>query len=321
MSRPLRIEFPGAVYHVTSRGDRREPIYRDDEDRHAQLAVLAQAMERFDAQVLAYCLMGNHYHLVLHTRQANLSRLMRHVNGVYTQAFNRQHGLVGHLFQGRFKAILVDRDAYLLALCRYVERNPVAAHMVQAAADWPWSSCLAHLGRVPTPAWLDSDGLHGYLIGHAVADAAQRRRATSIYAKLVAEQRSDDAGFWQAALRGQIFLGDDDFAARMQALADPARSAEREVPRAQRLAPRRPPAAAQAWKQCLDACGGQRDAALLRGYRHHGMTMTALAQASGLSVSRVSRVIAATERAASRSAKPLAGNSGRYLAVRNSDSA
>ena len=105
---PLRIEFPSAVYHVTSRGDRREPIYRDDEDRQVQLEVLAQATERFDAQVLAYCLMGNHYHLVLHTRAANLSRFMRHLNGVYTQRFNRRHGLVGHLFQGRFK---VERAA------------------------------------------------------------------------------------------------------------------------------------------------------------------------------------------------------------------
>jgi len=99
MSRPLRIEFPGAIYHVTSRGDRREPIFVDDDDRQALLQVLQQATERFDAQVLSYCLMGNHYHLVLHTRQANLSRLMRHLNGVYTQTFNRRHGKVGHLFE------------------------------------------------------------------------------------------------------------------------------------------------------------------------------------------------------------------------------
>ena len=152
MSRPLRIEFAGAIYHVTSRGDRREAIYRGDADRAAQLEVIAQAMERFDGQVLAYCLMGNHYHLVLHTRQANLSRVMRHVNGVYTQAFNQRHGLVGHLLQGRFKAILVDRDTYLLALCRYVERNPVAAAMVARAGDWVWSSYRAHVGLAPTPA-------------------------------------------------------------------------------------------------------------------------------------------------------------------------
>ncbi len=300
MSRPLRIEFPGAVYHVTSRGDRREPIYRDDDDRLAHLGVIAHAMDRFDAQVLAYCLMGNHYHLVLHTRAANLSRLMRHVNGVYTQAFNRRHELVGHLFQGRFKAILVDRDAYLLALCRYVERNPVAAGLVRAVADWPWSSYLAHAGQVSTPAWLDSDGLHGYLLGKPVADAAQRHRGAAMYAKLVDdEQRGDDANFWQEALRGQIFLGDEDFATRMQALAEPGRSTQPEVPRTQRLAPaRRPPAQTKPidWTKCLAVCDGDRDAALLHGYREHGMTMTTLAQAAGLSLSRVSRVIAAMER-------------------------
>lgn len=151
MSRLLRIEFPGAVYHVTSRGDRHEAIYRDDADRLAQLEVVAQAMDRFDATVLAYCLMGNHYHLVLHTREPNLSRLMRHVNGVYTLHFNRRHALAGHVFQGRFKAILVERDAYLLALCRYVERNPVAAQLVTAAADRPWSSYRAHVCQSPAP--------------------------------------------------------------------------------------------------------------------------------------------------------------------------
>ena len=96
--------------------------------------------------------MGNHFHLVLHTRAANLSRLMRHLNGVYTQAFNRRHGLVGHLFQGRFKAILVDQESYLLALCRYVARNPVAAALVARPGDWAWSSCQAHLCQVPAPA-------------------------------------------------------------------------------------------------------------------------------------------------------------------------
>ena len=121
MIRPSRIEFPGATYHVTSRGDRREPIFEDDEDRLALLDVIAQAMSRFDAEMLAHCLMGHHYHFVLGTRQANLSRLMRHINGVYTQRYNRCHGKTGHLFQGRFKAILVDRAAYLLEVCRYVE--------------------------------------------------------------------------------------------------------------------------------------------------------------------------------------------------------
>ena len=121
MIRPSRIEFPGATHHVMPRGDRREPIFEDDEDRLALLDVIAQAMSRFDAEMLAHCLMGHHYHFVLGTRQANLSRLMRHINGVYTQRYNRCHGKTGHLFQGRFKAILVDRAAYLLEVCRYVE--------------------------------------------------------------------------------------------------------------------------------------------------------------------------------------------------------
>ena len=179
MSRPLSIEFPGAIYHVTSLGDRREAIFVDDEDRRALLAVVAQAMDRFDADILAYCLMGNHYHFVLHTRQANLSRLMRHLNGVYTQDFNRRHGKVGHLFQGRFKAVLVDREAYPLAVCRYIELNPVRATMVDAPGAWPWSSNLAHVGRAEMPAWLDTAGLHGYLLGRTPSGPAARRRRGS----------------------------------------------------------------------------------------------------------------------------------------------
>jgi putative transposase len=288
MSRPLRIEFLGAVYHVTSRGDRRELIYREDADRTMQLAVIAQAMNRFDAQVLAYCLMGNHFHLVLHTRRANLSRLMRHVNGVYTQSFNRRHGLVGHLFQGRFKAILVDREAYLLALCRYVERNPVAAGIVAAPEDWPWSSCRAHLGQAATPDWLDSAGLHAYLLGASVSSALERRRAVRLYAKLVAIAQDDDASFWQDRLRGQVYLGDEAFVERMLAQAEPQRVVHKGIPKAQRLRP-------LTWQDCLTQCEGERSRALHMAYREGGTTMTALAEQAGLSVSHVSRLIAVEE--------------------------
>ena len=127
MARPLRVEFPGAVYHLTARGDRRESIFIDDADRVALLGVVGDATERFAASMLAYCLMGNHYHFVVQTHRANLSQLMRQINGVYTQGFNRRHAKVGHVFQGRFKALVVDRDAYLLEVCRYVELNPVRA--------------------------------------------------------------------------------------------------------------------------------------------------------------------------------------------------
>jgi REP-associated tyrosine transposase len=292
VARPLRIEFPGAVYHVTSRGDRREPIFVDDEDRQSMLSVVEQAMARFDAQALAYCLMGNHYHLVLHTRQANLSRLMRHLNGVTTQNFNRRHGKVGHLFQGRFKAILVDRDSYLLEVCRYVELNPVRAGMVDEPGAWPWSSYRSHVGQADPAPWLDTDGLHGFLLGRDVRTAAERRRAGARYAEWVAAGR--DVSLWNRALRQQIYLGDERFVERMQALSASLGPASarfaREVPMAQR---RRPLTLSQ-WL----AAGPTREQALWLAHVQGGLTMTAMAQELGLSVSRVSRLIARAEAAA-----------------------
>ena len=288
MSRPLRIEFPHATYHVTSRGDRREPIYRSDVDRLMHLAVIAQTMSRFDAQIVAYCLMGNHFHLVLHTRQANLSRLMRHLNGVYTQNFNRAHSLSGHLFQGRFKAILVDCDAYLMALCRYVERNPVAAGLVTAPADWPWSSCRAHAGLEATPEWLDTDGMHAHLLGKTVETARERKHAIKQYRALLDNGSSQDADFWHDALRNQMYLGDEAFVERMHKQARPERLASTEIPKRQRKPN-------QTWADYLASASGNRDAALLSAYRHGGMTMTALAKQTALSVSHVGRLIGREE--------------------------
>ena len=120
MTRPLRLEFSGALYHITSRGDRREDIFLNDDDRDAWLAILGSVSERFNWTVHAYCQMTNHYHLLLETVDGHLSSGMRQLNGVYTQRFNRSHGLVGHLYQGRYKAILVQKDRYLLELTRYV---------------------------------------------------------------------------------------------------------------------------------------------------------------------------------------------------------
>jgi putative transposase len=296
MSRPLRIEFPGAVYHVTSRGDRREPIYRDDDDRALHLAVLAQALDRFDAQALSYCLMGNHYHVVLHTRQANMSRVMRHVNGVYTQRFNQRHGLVGHLFQGRFKAILVDSDAYLVALCRYVERNPVAAALVPDAAAWRWSSYRSHVGVVPAPPWLASDQVHAHLLGHDMTNAVDQRTAQRRYAALVNDTTVAQPPLWQTGLRQQIYLGSDDFVERMQRLASVRQSAEKEIPQAHRVKATQPSAGPlETWAICLARCQGQRDQAMHAAYRDGLLTMSALARTLGLSLSRVSRVVAQQE--------------------------
>ena len=300
MSRPLRIEFPGALYHVTSRGDRREAIYRDDGDRRLHLAVIGQAMERFDGRLWAYCLMGNHYHLVLQTNQPNLSRLMRHLNGVYTQAFNRRHGVVGHLFQGRFKAILVDGDAYLLTLCRYVERNPVAAGLVSHAAQWPWSSHRAHVGTAPAVPWLNTGGLHALLLGRPVVGEADQREAARRHAEAVGASDSTTnagtaaaptAGLWASTLRQQVFMGDDAFVQRMQQRMAAGHRQQADIPQAQRRQPAQPPCELRAGM----ARGLPRDGAIRAAYRERGMTMTEIARELGLSVSRVSRVMAAEE--------------------------
>jgi REP element-mobilizing transposase RayT len=282
MSRPLRIEFPGAVYHVTSRGDRRERIFADDQDRRCLLEVLEQGLERFDAEAVAYCLMGNHYHFVLHTRSANLSLLMRHINGVYSQRFNRRHGLVGHLLQGRFKAVLVDRDAYLLEVCRYVELNPVRAGIVPAAADWAWSSYRAHTGQAESPVWLDVPGVHAAMLGRDALTDADVNEAQSRYARWVT------AGLvvrlWDDALRQQVFLGDDAFVQRMQALMSPAVATAPAIPRRQRRSPK----GLADWLREL----GDRDEALWQAHTQSGLSMTVLAGELGLSVSRVSQILA-----------------------------
>ncbi|MGH7794976.1 MAG: REP-associated tyrosine transposase, partial [Candidatus Binatia bacterium] len=159
MARPLRIEYSGALYHVTSRGDRQEPIFDDDQDRRAFLNVLGEVVSRYRWRCHAYCLMGNHYHLMIETPEGNLAKGMRQLNGVFTQWSNRRHKRSGHLFQGRYKAILVDRDSYFLELGRYIVLNPVRAAMVRHPRRWAWSSYGATIGTSPAPLWFTTDNL------------------------------------------------------------------------------------------------------------------------------------------------------------------
>jgi len=207
MSRPLRIEFAGALYHLTSRGDGREAIYLDDEDRKVFLQVLGGACERFNWVCHAYCLMGNHYHLLIETHDGNLSKGMRQLNGVYTQRFNQHHKRVGHVFQGRYKAILVHKDSYLLELARYIVLNPVRAQMARAAKDWPWSSYRATCAQAVKPDWLHTDWLLS-VFGKRKREAIERYRA------FVAKGK-DLPSPWQH-LKNQIYLGDEQFVEQMQ---------------------------------------------------------------------------------------------------------
>ena len=156
VTRPLRLEHPGAVWHVTARGNERKELFRDDVDRERFLSILGRTVTLFQWRLHAYALMGNHYHLLLETPIPTLSRGMRQLNGVYTQTFNRRHRRSGHLLQGRFKAILVEKEAHLLELCRYVVLNPVRAGLVRAARDWRWSSYWATSAEERRPEWLET---------------------------------------------------------------------------------------------------------------------------------------------------------------------
>jgi putative transposase len=150
-----RIEFAGALYHITSRGNGRKHIYASDSDRRMWLEVFGEVCRRFNWACHAYCLMGNHYHLLVETPESNLSLGMRQLNGVYTQRFNRSQNRVGRVFQGRYKAILVEKGSYLRELARYIVLNPVRARLVRSAKDWAWSSYSATAGFENSAPWLN----------------------------------------------------------------------------------------------------------------------------------------------------------------------
>jgi REP element-mobilizing transposase RayT len=209
MARPLRLEFPGAIYHVTSRGDRQEAIYEGDADRQQWLGILSKICERYNWRVHAYCLMDNHYHILLETADGNLSKGMRQLNGIYTQYFNRQHNRVGHVFQGRYKAILVEKDSYLLELSRYVVLNPIRAGMIKNIDEWHWSSYLITIGKLQPPDWLEVDWLLSQF-------GLQRKRARGGYIDFVREGIGLPP-VWDN-LRHQIYMGSDDFINKHQEL-------------------------------------------------------------------------------------------------------
>ncbi len=151
MSRPLRIQGAGLTYHVMARGNNRMPIFLDALDYERFLEILGTVVSKFEIESWVFCVMPNHYHLVLRTRRANLSRAIRHLNGTYAQAWNQRHAHVGHVFQARFKAQVVEASTYLVRLCRYVLLNPVRAGLCADAGAWPWSSYQMLASRTPSP--------------------------------------------------------------------------------------------------------------------------------------------------------------------------
>jgi putative transposase len=205
MARPPRVEFPGALYHVIVRGNERKAVFRDDADREHYLMRLAHYRERFEFRLIAYCLMTNHVHLALETGEVPLSRVIHGLQFSYTQAFNRRHQRSGHLFQGRYKAFLVDADRYFLALLRYIHHNPLEAGLTKRAEDYAWSSDRFYRrGRAPD--WLDLD--RGYFLMGARRAVGARR-----YREFIGEE--EPQRYDEISSLAQTFKGDEVFTAEV----------------------------------------------------------------------------------------------------------
>lgn len=209
MARPLRIEFPDAFYHVTSRGNERKTIFRNQRDRKRFLSYLESAHHRYGAILHVYCLMGNHYHLLIETPRGNLSQILHHINGAYTTYFNLRHGRSGHLFQGRFKAILVEKDSYGKELSRYIHLNPVRSGLVKNPSEYGWSSYRYYIGRAREPQWLTTAFILGFFGG--------RRQSTyRKYREFVEEGVSKTIESPLRKVVASTFLGGEEFLQRIR---------------------------------------------------------------------------------------------------------
>jgi len=276
MARPLRIQFDGAVYHVTSRGNVGRPIFLSDDDRLLFLKILGEAVERFGWICYAYCLMPNHYHLLLETPKANLSRGMRHLNGVYTQSFNRGHERHGHLFQGRFKAILIEKESHLLEVARYVVLNPVRAHLAGHPRSWKWSSYRATSGEAPSPEFLTT----GWLLRQF---DPQPERAVRTYRQFVKQGRG--VSLWDD-LHGGALLGREAFVREMRPLLADA-TGSKEISRSERLLAK--PTLGEIFRDTEDD-RALRDQRIYEAFRIHGYTLFQLQEHLGMHYSTISRI-------------------------------
>jgi len=277
MARPLRIEYDGALYHVTSRGNERKLIFKDTTDRVSFLSILSQVTERFHWFCHAHCLMDNHYHLVIETPDGNLSKGMRQLNGVYTQAFNRRHRRVGHLFQGRFKGILVQKDSHFLEVCRYVVLNPVRAKAVNNPREWAWSSYRPTAGLGKVPACLTTEEILGQF--------GQRRAASQEKYREYVKDGMEHSSIWED-LEAQSLLGVEGFA---EALRDHVTGTRRvrEIPKGQRLLGRE--SLTKLFERAKTKT--KRDRLIAEAVNRHGYSQIEVARHLNLHYSTVSRLL------------------------------
>ena len=229
MTRPLRIEFPGAYYHVTSRGNERKDVFKTRKDREKFLFYLETATERYGAVIHVWCQLSNHYHLLLETPSGNLSEIMHHINGAYTTYFNVKRKRSGHLFQGRFKAILIEEDEYATELSRYIHLNPVRAGIVDRPEDYEWSSYRSYIGQTAAPKWLKTNLVHGYFANKVVV--AQKK-----YRSFVDDLYDQEYGNPLQGTVGSSILGSEDFVETITATYLDVKDRDSNIPALQQLA-------------------------------------------------------------------------------------
>jgi putative transposase len=231
MARPPRVEYPGAVYHVINRGNAGENLFKSNRDREKFLMYLEKAVERFTLKIHIYCLMNNHFHILLETPLPNLSRAIQWINVSYAGYFNRKHHRNGHLFQGRFKSILVDADEYLKHLSRYIHLNPVRAKIVERPDEYQWSSYPALVGKTKQPEWMETEWLLSQF-------GTQKKHAVMNYKNFV--EKADIHSLENPAkdLSGGFILGSPDFVNWIKETYLQDRSGEKEIPELRKLKPK-----------------------------------------------------------------------------------
>ncbi len=278
MARPLRIEYPGAVYHITSRGNEKKAVFKSDQDRINFLNIFQHVNKRYNWICHAYCLMDDHYHLLIETPDGNLSIGMRQLNGVYTQLFNKLHGRTGHLLQGRYKSILIQKDSHLLEVCRYVVLNPVRAKMVEAPNAWKWGSYRATAGREDRHPCLTTDWVLGQFGG-------KRGKAEQEYRQFV--QWGSDKNIW-TEVRGQAILGEEAFAERLVDYLKKHKDVP-EIPKSQRYANR--PLLERIFTETIIRDKQKRDRKIAEAVEKHLYSQREIANHLGMHYASISRIM------------------------------
>ena len=295
MARPLRIEYFGAFYHITSRGNERKAVFKSVRDREKFLSYLGSATERYAAIVHVYCLMDNHYHLLMETPAGNLSQIMHHINGAYTTYFNATRERVGHLFQGRYKAILIEADEYAKELSRYIHLNPVRAGMCAHPEEYPWSSCRYYTIERKAPNWLQ----RGFILGYFGQNFSVSMKGYRDFIHAVMGEGYEDP---LAELKHSVILGTGQFVAEIRDRFLKHKVQERDLPALRTLLKK---SSLEQIEQAVDAVllsepKLARQIKLHLCHRYSGMTLTQIGLRFGVGQSGVSQ---ASQRIALRRSK------------------